>query len=749
MAFRGLVFAVCAMAAVVMAHPSQAQDTGDTRLVFVDSDPASGRPGPVDGSLSVLQFPALPPVEAAKDQVLAALLRSNPVSTFLASPGEITAQTDALYIVMNLSLAEASGTEGAQQDAMVQVGPDRMEMSTLHSRFDALISALNPAARQIAFLHVDDPDNRLPAMIDAFRSGLKATGLGMTVIMVNARKDECAGDRPPLEYAVLGGLADRAPFGDDDGRTDAAEASAWISRALARNAERGHPCAAGYSLILRGDDASDRVLIDHGDKPLIPALDSAVYLESFEALFLRGAEKAGPIRDYLESCTYCPHERELSNRMRDIAEHQLALELETDIWNRIREDETPDRYEVYLDNCRLCTYRDEAEARLARIAEIRAARDAEKAAFDRLAAARDLNGLRDWLETCVACDQRAQAETLLDDILSDERLQEENEALKAALRAKNAERIRGWLETCDLCAAQDEARAGLARMQEEAEAARPCQRAAGLPQNGGPRLLAAIDTDAARATCRAITARYPNSPVAITTLGRVAQAEGDAEAARAAYATGIEAGLPQAYGLGAYLAFSPGGDRNPDYAKAERLARDGYERGDWLSGEVLTLIYLRELVEGRSATDALPIARAQAADGNPVAQFFMGYFHNTGTAVEKSVTRAADWFTRAVDQGYLHANSFLAGILERGAEGTPADVERATELYWQALAAGDSTARQRLTDQIDDRPADVVRGIQARLRDEGIFNGLVDGIAGPRTAGAVARFASLQDQEQD
>ena len=232
-------------------------------------------------------------------------------------------------------------------------------------------------------------------------------------------------------------------------------------------------------------------------------------------------------------------------------------------------------------------------------------------------------------------------------------------------------------------------------------------------------------------------------------LGRVEQASGDVEAAAAAYEVGMAAGMAEAYGLAAHLAFAPGDGSVTDYARAETLAQQGYEQGDWLSGEVLAVVYSRELVPGKGAADALEIATAQAEDGNPVAQFFTGYFNMIGSDTDVSQADALLWFERSVAQGYLHSNSFLADLLETGTDDKQPEPERAAELYWAALEGGDQTALGRLTDQLGERSNPVVREIQTRLRAAGVFNGQIDAIGGNETASAVERFvASLADENE-
>lgn len=721
-----------------LAGAAQAQTATDrdNRLIFLAADPAEGLVGDVAGDLSVLAMPGLPQAQAAGVDVLAALLRSNPVSTFVSTPDSTSAQTDSLFVVADLALVGG-------QAAMVQIGADTLPIDEFGTRLAALIDAFGPQSRQVGFFRLSDPEDAFTGVIPDLRGALDASGLAMAVVMVGPDAARCSAGRTPLHYAVLAGVPDRAPFGDGDGMATAAETMAYLDGALSRDVTRAAECSAQYSLILSGDDDPARVIVANGAQPLIPQMDQAVYMETFEALFLMTSDDPAAIAGYLEQCTYCPSEAALATRAREIGERAMALQLETNVWESIRDDATPARLTVYLENCQLCAFRDEAEVRIAGLNAAAAARDAEAVARMELLSGDDLAGLMTWRDTCVACEDLAAVEARIAEIEADGRFRVEQAALSEALEMQNVSLISAWLEECELCSGKSEAEEVLAALGRQDAAAAACVAAAGLPQHGGPRLLTQIDQDAAAASCAAVLDEYPGNPLVSTIMGRVAQASGDMSTARAAYDVGMAAGLAQAHGLAAYDAYAPSDGLAPDYGRAEEMARVGHAGGDWLSGEVLTVLYSRQLVPGRDAEDAFEVALMRAQDGNPVAQFFAGYFLRTGTGTAPSDTEAARWLGAAVDQGYLHATSFLAEIYEEGGEGVIRDPVQAAELYFEGLNGADPTVFERLTNQIAERPVDVVREVQARLRDAGVFNARVDGISGPVTIRAVAAYAQL------
>lgn len=729
----GALAAMLGLGLAAAGQPAAAGD-GNARLLFLGADPALGAPGPSSGALPFLAMSTLPAAGAARAEVTAALLRSNPVSTFVAAPDALGGSVEDFFLVADLAVAgDGSG---------VALGGESLALAEFGARLGAVVDALSPARRQIAFLRLADPGDAFPMMVAEVQAAVGAAGFAMTVLSVDRGGADapCApGPGGANHFAVIAGVADRAPFGDGDGRSTVAEVEAWLAAALSREVRRGGACAGRYSLIVKAEADPARVLAGHGPVPLFPEMESRLYLESFEAMFLMRSEDQERVRAFLDSCSYCPQEAALVERLRTMRERELALALETQIWDEIRADGTPERLEIYLANCTLCAFRAPAEARLAELRAAAEAAAAEAAALRQALAARDPAALRAWIEGCGACEGRAMADRAIAEIEADAAYRAERAALAAAVAAGDAAALQKWLASCRVCDGRAEAEAALVRAGRLAEAAAPCLALAGLPQQGGPRRLEEIDGAAAAAVCGAARAVFPDDPTLITLAGRIDQAAGRTAEAAAAYAAGVAAGVPAAHGLAAYMYFVPAEGVEPDLARAEELARGGAALGDWLSREILIVLYSRELIEGRAPGEAFAIARDLAAEGNPVAQFFAGYFYLTGTGVEPSDAEAARWLDAAVAQGYTHAFAFLAELVEAG-RGLPAEPERAAELYWTALSAGDTTALDRLTGQLSERSRDVIRLIQDRLREAGAYAGRIDGLPGPGTVAAVQRY---------
>lgn len=745
---------LAALAAVVVGQfvpwggKALAQGEQATRLLQFGTSAATGTEALT--GVSRLTMQTLPVPEAARPAILSTILRSNTVSTFVAGPQDLGGNTEQLFLSLTGAVVPgalpALAADGASPPAMaIDVGGEVLTLDDFGSRLAAMVAAVAPQHRQIAFFRLDDPGNQFAAHVTAFQQAIAASGFAMVVAEIGARTPDCALGVDPVT-ALVAGLADRQPFGDGDGRTSAAEAAAWLGDALARPGRRLGACNTSYALVVRSDPDPSGAVALTAPGVGAPDLDAQLYRESFEAKFLMGSADTARVGAYLDSCVHCPNERELAAELALLRQQEVTRQLETAIWDDIRSDTVPDRLRIYLDNCQLCEHRDAAQGLIDGMAVRDAARAAEDAAFRAAAEARDLAALRAYGSGCVACDHKDQAAQLVAQIESDAVYRAERTALDAALAARDRAALEGWLASCSTCDGKPEAEAALTDLIQAETLIGPCVAAAGLRQHGGPRQLGAIDLDKARAVCGAATAALPADARLKVIAARIDQAEGQGLAALAAYDAGVAAGVPEAHGLAAYLRFSPADGEAPDYAKAAALARGGAALGDWLSQEILMLLYSRQLVDGHTPEEAVAMARGVAVEGNEVGQFFLGYFLLNGIGVQANPAEAKDWLQKAADAGYVRAQPFLAEIHERGSVG-PADPELAASLILGAVEAGDAVALTRLTDQLGERPPEVIRAVQQMLRDKAAYSGRVDGLNGPGTVRAVRAYADALRQQ--
>jgi TPR repeat protein len=742
------LFALClslslSIAGLLATQAFAEQTDPKMQLLFIGADPSDGAPGAVPQGLPMIALDSLPQADGARQAVFAARLRANAVSTFVSEPSETHAQFEQFFLVTQVELlAEDGGYRMGLAD-------ETFSLTDFADRVSAVVDAFNPKHRRIGFVRVTDKADEFPLAISDVQAALTRIGFDMMVVMIGsgAEGTACSGTATQaLHYSLVNGLADRAPFGDGNGISTAAEVETYLGRALNRLVERDPVCGPKYSLLMKGSNDPAQELVAYSGRSLFSDMETALYNETFEAMFLLESDDRDGVQDFLAQCTYCPNETALTDRLREMEEFARASALEAEIWERIKGDTGPERLAIYLENCALCTYSEQVKARILQIDEKARAFDAEAKAYRAAIEARDVASLRDYAENCVACAHVAEARAAVAEIEADTAYQAERASFQTALSSQDAGLMRAWLDGCKICEGRDDLTEALAVEQKRAEFSAPCLSLAAVPQLGGPRKLESIDQGKALGLCEAAAKEFPEDGVIRTTLGRIAQAAGEFDKAKASYVFGMEANVPSAFGLAAYSHYAPPQGGEIDLDTAEELARKGAEMGDWLSQEILTVLYSKDLIPGKTPVDAFNIAQNIANEGNALAQFFVGYYYMTGTGVAQDDGQAASWLSKSVDQGYTHAYSFLAELHEKGTAGIPQPA-KAADLYWRALQEGDPTATDRLTTQLGSRNREVVRIIQQKLRDLEVYRGSVDGIAGPGTVAAIRRYSeSLTEQ---
>lgn len=731
--FAALLGAAFAATTALTTPAALAEDAAKMQLLFVGAAPDAGLDGAPTATLPVIAIDALPEADAVRQEVFAARLRANPVSTFVSTPSDEGKQFDQFFLVAEAALQ--AGGDGFR----LAIGDDAFTMEDFAGRLGSAVQAFDPRHRRIGFLHLTDEADRFPAALPALQSALTSLDFDMMVLMIAGQPAAGCPGGQPLHYSVVSGLSDRAPFGDGDGISTVAEVESYLTAALSRVKDRG--CGPDYSLILKASDDPAAEVVTHAGAPEIEPMETRLYHETFEAMFLLTSEETEPMQAFLTDCVFCPNEDALQERLQAMRDAARTRELEAAIWARIRNDASGERLAIYLENCTLCEYREEASAQISMIDVKMAAAREEEAAFLAASEARDLAALRAYFETCVTCAYLPETEGLIAEIEADSAYQAERALLAEAVRLQSPERLETYLKSCTVCDGEAEVTEALALIEDLKTYRTPCLTQAGLPQHGGPRKLEDIDQTKALLVCRTAAEKFPDDGLLATTLGRISQAAGDTAAAMKAYEFGMEREVPAAFGLAAYNYFSPADGGAPDVDQVDSLATKGAEMGDWLSHEILTVVYSKGLVPGKTGEDAFDAAMAVAQEGNALAQFFVGYYYLTGTGTEISEALAEDWLKKSVDQGYTHAYSFLAELHERGGDLRAPQPDRAAELYWSALEQGDPTATDRLTTQLTDRDREVVRLIQERLREAGLYRGPVDGVPGRGTANAIREYA--------
>jgi len=72
----------------------------------------------------------------------------------------------------------------------------------------------------------------------------------------------------------------------------------------------------------------------------------------------------------------------------------------------------------------------------------------------------------------------------------------------------------------------------------------------------------------------------------------------------------------------------------------------------------------------------------------------LGIAYAQGSGLAKDEAKAAEWFTRAAERGYVDSAFDLAVLYERG-EGVPQDLKQALKWYGIAAFAGDQPSKAR------------------------------------------------------
>ena len=160
-----------------------------------------------------------------------------------------------------------------------------------------------------------------------------------------------------------------------------------------------------------------------------------------------------------------------------------------------------------------------------------------------------------------------------------------------------------------------------------------------------------------------------------------------------------------------------------------------YESGTGVAKDPVTA---RELIE-----------RA-ARGGNRIAMHDLGNYHAYGQGgLDRNMTEALDWFTKAAERGVVDSQ-FNVAFLREGNEGVPADLE--TALFWYHVAArqGDQGAPDRiaiLTDQLDSSAQAEIKSradrFNPKLVDEAA-NGVFRNVPWSKTNTKVASAKSAQ-----
>jgi len=207
------------------------------------------------------------------------------------------------------------------------------------------------------------------------------------------------------------------------------------------------------------------------------------------------------------------------------------------------------------------------------------------------------------------------------------------------------------------------------------------------------------------------------------------------------YRAAAEAG--NSWGMNNLVVFlRDGRATEPDHEAAihwfEAAAEAGNERSMRLLGEM----HARGEGVTESAEEAVLWYRRAAEAGETETMFALGQAYASGEGVARNYVHAAHWFRAAADAGHGGAMNSLSFRYEFG-EGVAQDHEHAA--HWQVRAAQNGIST--LTEFLDEGAwgTGFLRALQQILRDEGAYDGPLDGQFGPRSRAALAQY--LEDVE--
>ncbi len=368
------------------------------------------------------------------------------------------------------------------------------------------------------------------------------------------------------------------------------------------------------------------------------------------------------------------------------------LEAETALWQQARQENSADSYGSYLEDCSLCLFSPEA--------------------------------LR--LQQKAGPDPEA---------LNDRRL------LAAMGSEPSLPQMQAYLEGCQLCEQRDDiqARYDAAFARDTAQAR--CLDLARSPRSGGDGLQ---PREAAQAEEACLTAlEQADSGALRLVLAESYRLQGKAERAVAAFDQAYQAG--EADGLDglalSLFQFSKAGSQGRRRLADIMANRPALAALTPRAALVEALIEIEQLGNAERLLPQPEIVSLleTAAEGQEAeAAYTLGLLYSFGQLTERDLGKAARAFQTAAALGHVEASAYYADHVERGL-GVAADYKLAAELYYQALKGQSKWAETRLIDQGRSRPLEVMKHIQRFLRDEGLYRGPIDGVAGGTTTKALNR----------
>ena len=134
----------------------------------------------------------------------------------------------------------------------------------------------------------------------------------------------------------------------------------------------------------------------------------------------------------------------------------------------------------------------------------------------------------------------------------------------------------------------------------------------------------------------------------------------------------------------------------------------------------------------------------QAADmGHAQAMNNLGVFYHNGQGTKRSLAQAERWYRKAVDLGNAEAMLNLGSMYEYG-QSVARDRPRAAGLVARAIKGGSNYALTSMVSNSNQWSRQFRRELQRVMREEGYYDGRIDGSFGAGTRRALKRLAGQE-----
>lgn len=182
-----------------------------------------------------------------------------------------------------------------------------------------------------------------------------------------------------------------------------------------------------------------------------------------------------------------------------------------------------------------------------------------------------------------------------------------------------------------------------------------------------------------------------------------------------------------------------------NYSEAFGLYKTAAEAGHVVSMASLGVMYGNGLGTTRDPAEAVRWHRNAAGKGSATAMVNLGVVYLRGEGVSKDDVEAARWYRMAADKGNSTAMHNLSGMLRTG-RGVAQDNKKSAALMFKALMKADKNSLALMTNTPEKTNKQFRRELQKLMKQEGVYDGAIDGAFGPATQRAIRKLAGRTAQ---